>query len=367
MRALGVLSLLVAGASAGIVLSDHSTLERLERKVGLSALTSGATAQPTSHETSGDGGWRVFSPQRPLTAPNAIAATTNPVRAVEAVPKPQAPGPVVETATIQPRAPGHLQVPVPVPASRNAMRPTDEAARYNLARDIQTELRRVGCYDGHIDGDWGPAVKRAMKSFTDRVNAVLPLEQPDYILLTLVKGHVNKACGAGCAPGEVAAEGGRCVPKGVIAQPARKRPEGKQVAASVGQETPAASPAGSSAWSTTLSRPVPAAPPAPVTVTLSERASALPGRMTVGGPSAVNVEPLPSAGPAIVPTVPAASGVAAAAEAEALPPVALEPAPAPKRKASSGNGRQYRDTSRNDRSFKNPQVVREFFFGRHGG
>src|SRR5262249_43468961 len=54
--------------------------------------------------------------------------------------------------------------------SRTAVIPRD---RDSLARELQKELRRVGCYEGELNGVWTPATRRAMKTFTDRVNATL--------------------------------------------------------------------------------------------------------------------------------------------------------------------------------------------------
>ena len=69
--------------------------------------------------------------------------------------------------------------------------PRDPAA---LARQLQSELRRVGCYDGELSGVWTPRTRMAMKAFTDRVNASLPVDKPDQILLALVQGHQGVAC-----------------------------------------------------------------------------------------------------------------------------------------------------------------------------
>ena len=43
------------------------------------------------------------------------------------------------------------------------------------------ELRRVGCYGGELNGVWTPATRLAMKAFTERVNATLPVGDPDDI------------------------------------------------------------------------------------------------------------------------------------------------------------------------------------------
>ncbi len=92
--------------------------------------------------------------------------------------------------------------------------PTD---RYELARALQTELRRVGCYFGEIDGDWGSGSRRAMSGFTSRVNASLRVDTPDAIMLTMVRRFDGPACSGACRSGETFT-GDRCVPSTVAAQ-----------------------------------------------------------------------------------------------------------------------------------------------------
>ena len=92
----------------------------------------------------------------------------------------------------------------------------------SLTRELQRELRRVGCYDGEINGSWTPASRRAMKLFTDRVNASLPMERPDYILLRLVQSSPERVCGAGCPSGQSIVGKGHCLPDAVLAQAARR-------------------------------------------------------------------------------------------------------------------------------------------------
>jgi hypothetical protein len=74
--------------------------------------------------------------------------------------------------------------PVPVPRDTNA-----------LIRELQRQLKRVGCYDGAPDGKWSPQLRSAIKAFADRVNAKLPVDRPDYILLRLTAAHEGRACG----------------------------------------------------------------------------------------------------------------------------------------------------------------------------
>jgi hypothetical protein len=90
--------------------------------------------------------------------------------------------------------------------------------RASLTRDLQRELRRVGCYEGEINGAWTQSTRRAMKVFTDRVNASLPLEQPDHVLLALVRNHPDNTCERPCPEGQGMGETGRCLPNAILAR-----------------------------------------------------------------------------------------------------------------------------------------------------
>jgi hypothetical protein len=72
----------------------------------------------------------------------------------------------------------------PLPAVK--IDPNDRVA---LARALQRELKRVGCYSGEITGVWTTSSRMAMRAFTERVNATLPIDRPDPVLLSLVQGH----------------------------------------------------------------------------------------------------------------------------------------------------------------------------------
>src|SRR5438552_8762577 len=89
--------------------------------------------------------------------------------------------------------------------------------RVSLVRELQRELKRVGCYEGEISGVWTPSSRMAMKGFTDQVNAKLPIDQPDHILLKLVQNHKEKACLKPCSTGQAAAHDGRCTPGTILA------------------------------------------------------------------------------------------------------------------------------------------------------
>ena len=117
--------------------------------------------------------------------------------------------------TVPARAP---EPPPPPPASTVAVRPIDPADRAALARALQRELKRVGCYQGEITGVWTTSSRMAMKTFTERVNATLPVDNPDPVLLSLVQGRRERACSTSCPPGQTPAEGGACTPAAAAAK-----------------------------------------------------------------------------------------------------------------------------------------------------
>ncbi len=142
----------------------------------------------------------------------------------------------------------------------------------SLTRELQKELRRVGCYEGEINGSWTPASRRAMKTFTDRVNASLPMDRPDYILLRLVQSSPERVCGAGCPSGQsISGKEGHCLPDAVLAQAARRGQPA--LPATSGRSNSERSVATTSGWSTTT------------TVATRELPVVPEGRMALAGPN----------------------------------------------------------------------------------
>ena len=87
-----------------------------------------------------------------------------------------------------------------------------------LARELQRELKRVGCYHGEVNGEWTSSTRRAAKDFVDRVNAMLPIVQPDPILYVMVKGKSEQVCGSACPTGQHFNQDGWCLPAGILAK-----------------------------------------------------------------------------------------------------------------------------------------------------
>jgi hypothetical protein len=94
-----------------------------------------------------------------------------------------------------------------------------------LVRALQRELRRVGCYDGALNESWTLATRTAMKAFTNRINASLPIDKPDQVLLALVQSYRERVCGVACPPGEDLAKDDRCLSHVVLARLATKAPQ----------------------------------------------------------------------------------------------------------------------------------------------
>ena len=217
---------------------------------------------------------RVFSPDKPLLRDPPAAAGPAPSFVAPVAPKFADPG----------------------QRKLSSSRPADDDARRELVRDLQRELKRVGCFEGEATGTWGPTTKKAMTAFTERVNATLPLEEPDYILLTLVQGHSAQACGKSCPSEQAMNEDGKCLPRAIVAQKAKRatgkvalaekpadpkaaerqlaeRAKGRANLPSQSKETRV-----STAWSTVVTVPEAAAPPS------LRQLPALPGRMAIGAP-----------------------------------------------------------------------------------
>lgn len=236
-------------------LSSPETMSQPSRPAFSSARDLPPIASPADRRA------RTFSPDVPLVASEKARIPQPEQRTVEAKATVSSAGELRVTNGVRSTGPA-------VTSRLAATQPADDASRYELVRSLQRELRRVGCYWGEIDGSWGGASKRSMAAFTERVNSALPIEQPDYILLSLVQGHAGQACGKGCPTGQAMSDAGRCIPNVVLTKRAPSREPAPVVSnwALNTEVTPA---------------PVyaPSTPPPP-----------LPGRMAIGGPRSGGAE-----------------------------------------------------------------------------
>ena len=139
-----------------------------------------------------------------LSPPNPALETAPPARESTAsgAPPPSKPVPV--------RRVDLAELPQRIAVTRDAEDMKSPGGKAQMARDIQRNLKRVGCYTGDINGDWSPLTRRAMKSYLDEVNASLPVDQPQIALLALLESQALPACGAPCGPNALRAGDGRC-------------------------------------------------------------------------------------------------------------------------------------------------------------
>ncbi len=122
--------------------------------------------------------------------------------------------------------------PAPAPAAKPSAASSYAAPRFDdersLARAVQAELKRAECYSGPVNGVWNASTRAAMGEFTARVNARLPIDRPDPVLLALLETHNKISCTADCSMG--GEEG--CVPREAL--PPTRRSE----VASIERERP---------------------------------------------------------------------------------------------------------------------------------
>ncbi|MFA5901345.1 MAG: hypothetical protein WC829_19760 [Hyphomicrobium sp.] len=183
MRSLGGFVLL-AGIGVGLFVYFPAPVDRsttLEQATLAVAASAHDSQQPVARRSPSRSSSRIasFSPGMALATPQRhqlIAA-----------------GPVTTPARVE--AVSNWQANVATAASQT-LEPTDPDSRYKLVVDIQQNLKRVGCYWGRINGSWNANTRDAMRDFTTRANAALPVEKPDYLLLTLLKSHNGRSCGA---------------------------------------------------------------------------------------------------------------------------------------------------------------------------
>jgi hypothetical protein len=123
-----------------------------------------------------------------------------------------------------------VQAPPPQAVVRE---PGDHAS---LVKEIQRELKRVGCYRGQVTGVWTASTRAAMRAFLDDVNAVLPFDRPDHILLNLVHGRRDRACGTSCPEGAERQDDGSCGQRKVVLGDSTRMQESSQQAAMGGAE-----------------------------------------------------------------------------------------------------------------------------------
>jgi Caspase domain/Putative peptidoglycan binding domain len=108
--------------------------------------------------------------------------------------------------------------------------PTPGSSPQGLARALQTELKRVGCDPGSLDGTWGAKSRQALERFQRLSKLSLPSEEPTEAALQSVAGQMGRICPSACEAGETEVNGS-CVAKPrpqkrkTVTRPARQNAE----------------------------------------------------------------------------------------------------------------------------------------------
>jgi hypothetical protein len=120
-------------------------------------------------------------------APAPAEATRPPTKAETAPPPEPAPAPAA------PPPPAEAAVPAPPPPPPPGLRPEEVIVA------VQTELKRVGCDPGAIDGDWGGRSREALAAFGHFAKVDVGKLAPSPEILEVIKGKAEVVC-AGPAP-----------------------------------------------------------------------------------------------------------------------------------------------------------------------
>ncbi|WP_439544211.1 peptidoglycan-binding domain-containing protein [Hyphomicrobium sp.] len=252
-----------------------------------------------------------------------------------------------------------LTPPTPVPAIRpggsaapgdtdttNTPDPARFADQVSVVRAVQQQLKRAGCYSGRVNGVWSPATRKAMAEFTSVVNASLPVNRADPVLLVLIESNP----GASCTPDCVKDGGSAC--GSPAAAPPVNAPNAKPQVASLDEDR-ASGPAGSADEddADATAAKAPAAAPAP------------PEKRTAPTPSERGAVPVPSEARR-VPAPPEAREIATAqpeptvsetdVETAALPAAAAisrKAEPTERRVVRKNSARKYKQKSSFNREF----------------
>jgi uncharacterized caspase-like protein len=63
-----------------------------------------------------------------------------------------------------------------------------------IAEDMQRELKRVGCFSGKVDGNWGAQSRKAVEKFNEAVKLELQTESPNSQDVAKIKGYGANTC-----------------------------------------------------------------------------------------------------------------------------------------------------------------------------
>jgi uncharacterized caspase-like protein len=110
------------------------------------------------------------------------------------------------------RSPTHITPPASTPDQKPAQQvaslPPPEVAA-EIAKSVKSELRRVGCFTGSIDGEWNAASRRSLDLFNKHAGTKLDVRLASLDALDAIKLKPARVCPLVCEHG-FKADGERC-------------------------------------------------------------------------------------------------------------------------------------------------------------
>jgi hypothetical protein len=160
-------------------------------------------------------------PPVPLVSPNPPAEKKP---AIAVLPPPGSERPAEPAAPPAEKKPANIAV-LPPPGGQSAppAEPKPEAGPDTaaLTRDLQTELRRVGCDAGRVDGNWSARWREVMSDFNKRAGTEFDVKVASVDALDGVKAQRGRICPLICGRNQHI-EGDQCVANPVEKKPPRK-------------------------------------------------------------------------------------------------------------------------------------------------
>jgi len=105
--------------------------------------------------------------------------------------------------------PGKSTAVASLPPAAEASR-SGASPQQDIPRLLQSELRRVGCKTGEIDGEWNASSRRALSLFNDHAGTKFDAKLASIDALDAVKAKPGRVCPLDCDRG-FRADGDRCV------------------------------------------------------------------------------------------------------------------------------------------------------------
>nr|WP_316398753.1 hypothetical protein [Bradyrhizobium sp. 33ap4] len=117
--------------------------------------------------------------------------------------------PMTPSAPDQPREP-NANADTKVAALPSPQAPVQSTAPTELAKSLQTELRRVGCFTGSADGEWDTASRRSLERFNQNAGTRFDAKAASADALDAIKLKTARVCPLICGSG-LRRDGDRCV------------------------------------------------------------------------------------------------------------------------------------------------------------